>query len=108
MNGIRYCHRWNRYYHAFMPTVTVKLPEALSRELAHEAKRRGLPKSTVIRESLERTLSESREHGEGPSCLDLVADLVGAFDGMRDASTNRKYLSGALERDHQRGRKHHR
>ncbi len=75
-----------------MPAVSVKLPEALSRELAHAAKRRGLPKSEVIRESIEPTLSESREHGQGPSCLDSVAGLVGSFGGCRDASTDRKYL----------------
>jgi Arc/MetJ-type ribon-helix-helix transcriptional regulator len=87
-----------------MPTVTVKLPDTLSRSLDHEARRRGVPKSEVIRESLERTLAECREKGEGPSCLDLVADLVGIFDGPVDASTNKEYLFEALEKDHQRGR----
>jgi Arc/MetJ-type ribon-helix-helix transcriptional regulator len=80
-----------------MPTVTVKLPETLSRSLDHEARRRGVPKSEVIRESLERTLAESRVKGEGPSCLDLVADLVGIFDGPADLSSNKKYLMEALD-----------
>jgi Arc/MetJ-type ribon-helix-helix transcriptional regulator len=88
-----------------MQTVTVKLPETLSRSLDHEARRRGVPKSEVIRESLERTLAESAGQGEGPSCLDLVADLVGIFDGPADASTNQNYLQEALETDFQRGRK---
>jgi Arc/MetJ-type ribon-helix-helix transcriptional regulator len=88
-----------------MTTVTVKLPETLSRSLDHEARRRGMPKSAVIRESLERTLAESREKGDGPSCLDLVADLVGIFDGPPDSSTNKEYLFEALEKDHKRGRK---
>jgi hypothetical protein len=87
-----------------MPTVTVKLPEMLSRELSHEAKRRGVPKSAVIRESLEHTFAESRKKGEGPSCLDLVADLIGIFDGPVDSSTNKEYLLEALEKDHRRGR----
>lgn len=87
-----------------MPTVTVKLPDTMSRELSHEARRRGVPKSAVIRESLERTLAESRERGDGPSCLDLVADLVGIFDGPPDSSTNKKYLFEALEKDHRRGK----
>ncbi len=73
--------------------------------LDHEARRRGVPKSVVIRESLERTLAESREQGEGPSCLDLVADLVGIFDGPADSSTNKEYLYEALERDHRRKRR---
>ena len=87
-----------------MPTVTVKLPETLSRSLDHEARRRGVPKSAVIRESLEHTLAESAAQGEGPFCLDLVADLVGIFDGPADSSTNKEYLFEALEKDHHRGR----
>lgn len=89
-----------------MTTVTVKLPDPLSLALAHEAARCGVPKSADIRESLERTLAESREKGDGPSCLDLVADLVGIFDGPPDSSTNKEYLFEALEKDHKRGRKH--
>lgn len=86
-----------------MPTVTVKLPDTLSRSLDHEARRRGVPKSKVIRESLERTLTEDCEKNDGPSCLDLVADLVGILDGPADSSTNKDYLSEALERDRTRG-----
>lgn len=86
-----------------MPTVTVKLPDTLSRSLDHEARRRGVPKSEVIRDSLERTLAESRAKNDGPSCLDLVADLVGILDGPADSSTNQHYLSEALERDRTRG-----
>ncbi|MFZ9937710.1 MAG: CopG family transcriptional regulator [Luteolibacter sp.] len=87
-----------------MHTVTVKLPDQLSRSLEHEARRRGVPKSEVIRESLERTLAESRKKDDGPSCLDLVADLVGIFYGPADSSTNKEYLVEALEKDHKRGR----
>jgi predicted transcriptional regulator len=36
--------------------TTVKLREPLSRALSHEAKSRGVPKSAVIRESLERPI----------------------------------------------------
>ncbi|CAN5408663.1 hypothetical protein BH23VER1_BH23VER1_01880 [soil metagenome] len=95
---VPYCHRRTRYYLDLMPTVTVKLPETLSRSLDYEARRRGVPKSAVIRESLERTLDESREKGGGPSCLDLVADLVGIFDGPADSSTNKEYLFEAFAR----------
>lgn len=86
-----------------MTTVTVKLPKALSVSLDHEARRRGVPKSVVIRESLECTLAERRDDGEGPSCLELVTDLVGIFDGPADSSTNKEYLCEALEGDHRRG-----
>jgi hypothetical protein len=45
----------------------------------------------VIRESLEQTLAESREKDDGPSSLDLVADLVGISDGSADSSNNKDY-----------------
>ena len=88
-----------------MTTVTVKLPDPLSRALAREAKARGVPKSEVIRVSLQRHLAKQVDEDEGPSCLDLVADLVGILDGPPDASSNPKHLIEALEKDRKRGKK---
>ena len=90
-----------------MTTVTVKLPDPLSLALAREAKARGVPKSEVIRASLQRHLAEQGDENKGPSCLDLVADLVGIFDGPPDASSNPKHLTEALEKDRKRGKKRH-
>ena len=102
--NFRYCSLSIAYYLFVLPTVTVKLPEILSRTLDHEARRRGITKSAVIRESIERTLAESRHQNEGASCLDLVADLVGIFEGPADSSVNKEYLDEALEADRQRER----
>jgi predicted transcriptional regulator len=78
-----------------MTTVTVKLPDPLSLALAREAKARGVPKSEVIRASLQQHLSDQGSHN----------DLVGIFDGPKDASSNPKHLTEALEKDRKRGKK---
>ena len=80
-----------------MTTVTVKLPDLLSLALAREAKARGAPKSEVIRASLQQQLADQGGDDRSPSCLDLVADLVGIFDCPKDASSNPKHLNEALE-----------
>jgi Arc/MetJ-type ribon-helix-helix transcriptional regulator len=91
-----------------MTTVSLKLPEALLREVEQEAATRGVPKSAVIRDSLERTLRKQRKGKRKVSCLDLVRDLIGHFDGPPDASTNRRYLEEAILADHHRGKKNRR
>lgn len=88
-----------------MTTISLKLPEALLREIELEAATRGVPKSAVIRDSLERTLRKGRKAKKKVSCLDLVRDLVGTFDGPPDASTNPRYLAEAILADHRRGKK---
>lgn len=90
-----------------MTTISLKLPEELLREIEREAAARGIGKSALIRDSLERTLRK-RVAKRTPSCLDLVSDLVGQFDGPADASTSRRYLDEAIRDDHRRGKKNHR
>jgi len=85
-----------------MTTVSLKLPEALLREIEQEAATRGVPKSAVIRDSLERTLRKGRKVKKKVSCLDLVRDLAGHFDGPPDLSTNRRYLKEAILADYER------
>ena len=87
-----------------MTTVSLKMPEALLREIEQEAAARGVPKSAVIRESLERTLRRGRRVKTKVSCLDLVRDLAGHFAGPRDLSTNKKYLKQAVLEDYDRKR----
>lgn len=89
-----------RYYRRLMTTISVKLPDPLARALQREAESRDLPKSVVVRESLEQALANSLEEDPGPSCYDLVADLVGTVDGPADASTNKAYLDEAILEDH--------
>jgi Arc/MetJ-type ribon-helix-helix transcriptional regulator len=87
-----------------MTTVSLKMPEALLRQIEEEAAARGVPKSAVIRASLERTLRRGRRAKAKVSCLDLVRDLAGHFEGPADLSTNKKYLKEALLSDDDRKR----
>jgi hypothetical protein len=87
--------------------MTLKMPEALRRGVEVEARRRGVPRSALVRQCVEAMLRHRRQR-KPPSCLDLVADLVGSQPGPRDASTNRRYLEEAMLADHARARKKHR
>jgi Arc/MetJ-type ribon-helix-helix transcriptional regulator len=87
--------------------MTLKLPVELQRGIEEEARRRGLTKSAVIRECVERMLRRSGRR-RAVSCLDLIADLAGSQPGPRDASVNDRYLEEAVEKDNGRGRKNSR
>jgi Arc/MetJ-type ribon-helix-helix transcriptional regulator len=91
-----------------MTTISLKLPESLLREIEREAATRGVSKSAVIRDSLDRTLRKGRKAKQELSCLDLMGDLVGHFDGPPDLSTNKKYLTEAITADYERQQGKHR
>ena len=77
-----------------MKMLSLKVPEHLDRKLSAVVKRRGMPKSVVVREALERYVDESREIRKG-SILDLAGDLVGCVkDAPADLSSNPKHLDG--------------
>ena len=57
-----------------MKTMTLKLPDRLAAEIAAESSRRGISKSEVARERLER----GRLPAGLPSHLDDIADLIGS------------------------------
>jgi hypothetical protein len=78
--------------------MTVKVPEILLRGVEEEARRRGVPKSIVVRDCVEAML-RSKKRQKHPSCLDLVADLIASQPGPRDASVNRDYLRQAILTD---------
>ncbi len=103
----RYCRLWQVViqYRKHMMTISFKLPEALLREVEHEAASRGVPKSAVIRDSLEQTLRKRRKAKRRPNCLELMGDAVGHFAGPPDLSTNKKYLIEAVLADANRSRK---
>jgi metal-responsive CopG/Arc/MetJ family transcriptional regulator len=88
-----------------MTTVSLKLPESLLREVEAEAEARGVPKSAVIRDSLEHTLHKRRTAKKKVSCLDLMSDWVDHLEGPSDASTNPRYLTEAILADHHREKK---
>ena len=75
--------------------MTLKLPETLRRGVEEEARRRGVPKSVLVRECMEAMLRR-KQRRKPPTCLDLVGDLVGSQSGPRDASVSRRYLEEAV------------
>jgi hypothetical protein len=86
-----------------MTTISLKLPEPLLREVEEAAADRGVPKSAIIRESVEAAMRKRRKPKKQPSCLDLIRDLVGTFDGPPDLSANKKkYLAETLMADYER------
>lgn len=72
-----------------MKTLTVRLPEALAAEIETESRKRGLSKSDVVRERLER----ARKATELPRALDDIADLIGSVDDdlPADLSARKKH-----------------
>jgi hypothetical protein len=88
-----------------METISVKLPAALRRRLAAEARRRNLTPSTLVRESLEQVLfADTSKRGE-LTCADLAGELIGSVQGPCDLSTSKRYLEEAVVKSHARRRK---
>jgi hypothetical protein len=88
-----------------MPTLSLKIPEALGRKLARAAKQRRLPKAAIVREVLDRSLPAKTRRplpkaaGPRPSAYELMKDLCGIIDSAAsDLSTNKEHLAG-LGRD---------
>ena len=87
-----------------MTTVSLKLPELLLREIEQEAATRGVAKSAIIRDCIERTLEKTKKPKRRVSCLELMGDWVGSFNGPRDLSANRRYLTEAISANARRRR----
>ena len=83
-----------------MTTISLKLPEAVLREIEHEAEARRVGKSAVIRDCIELALRRGKKSKSSVTCLDLMGDAVGSFRGPRDLSTNRRHLADAIARAH--------
>ena len=81
-----------------MTTISLKLPEAVLREIAQEAEARRVGKSAVIRDCIERALRRGKKSRPSATCLDLMGDAVGSFRGPGDLSTNRRHLADAIAR----------
>jgi predicted DNA-binding protein len=77
-----------------MQTISLKLPEDLLNHLNSEAKARGVTKSWLVRESLEKALRKPSLRG-AVSCYDLARDLVSTVKGLpKDLAENPKYMEG--------------
>ena len=59
-------------------TLTVRLPEPLVAEIEAESRGRGISKSDVVRERLQRIDRRRR----GVSSVQAVADLIGSVNGL--------------------------
>jgi len=76
-----------------MQTISLKVPEDLLVQIEKEAKARGITKSLLVRESLEKALRETPPGAA--SCYDLARDLAGSVKGMpADLADNLKYMEG--------------
>ncbi len=79
-----------------MKTMTVKLSDELAVRLERRAKRRGVSKSQLVRESIEEALgSKEGSVEEEPSAYDLMKDGFGCVNsGVGDLSTDPKHMEG--------------
>ena len=78
-----------------MKTITVKLSDELAVRLEKRAKRLGKSKSALVRESVERDMTEGGVVEEEPSMYELTRDDCGCFDsGVKDLATNPKHMEG--------------
>ena len=77
-----------------MNTISLKMPEPLALELSAAASRRGISKSALVREAIQTFLLADEATRRQESALTRVADLVGAFSGPADLSTNKDHLEG--------------
>ena len=62
-----------------MKTLTVRLPEPLVAEIEIESRGRGISKSDVVRERLQRAAASTRPPQRS---MEAIADLIGSVDGL--------------------------
>jgi Arc/MetJ-type ribon-helix-helix transcriptional regulator len=76
-----------------MRTISLKLPDALLRQLERAAKEEGHSKSDVIRSALQQYLNGARPRTRG-SFLEAAGDLIGCVEGPGDLSHNPEHMEG--------------
>jgi Ribbon-helix-helix protein, copG family len=75
-----------------MNSVSLKIPPALDRAVAERARRRGVSKSAVLREAIERYLAADTPVLNG-SFTDLAQEYLGCVEGApADLSSNSAYF----------------
>lgn len=93
--GIAMHRLW--YYLILMSVLTCKLPSALDGRLAELARRRGVPKSVLVREAIEAKIAEEAAavRRTPSNLLEALGDSVGSIaSGKRDLASNKKHLRG--------------
>jgi predicted DNA-binding protein len=84
-----------RYYpSSCMSVLTCKLPQSLDGRLAELARRRGVPKSVLVREAIEAKLAEeATTPHRAANLIEALGDTVGSIaSGKRDLARNKKHL----------------
>jgi predicted transcriptional regulator len=76
-----------------MSTVSLKIPPALDRAVEELAASRGVSKSAVIREALERYLTTGAKPAKA-SFLALAKEYAGCVEGPPGLSSNADHLDG--------------
>jgi predicted DNA-binding protein len=87
----------HRYYLSLMSVLTCKLPSALDGRLSDLAKRRGVPKSVLVREAIEAKIAEEAAAPRRPASnlIEALGDSIGSIaSGKRDLASNKKHLKG--------------
>jgi len=80
-----------------MSVLTCKLPLALDGRLADLARRRGVPKSVLVREAIEAKIAEEAVASprRPANLIEALGDSVGSLaSGKRDLARNKKHLQG--------------
>jgi hypothetical protein len=78
-----------------MTVLTCKLPLALEGRLADLAKRRGVPKSVLVREAIEAKIADESNSPNHPpaNLIEALGGSVGSIaSGKRDLARNKKHL----------------
>jgi hypothetical protein len=73
-------------------THSVRLTALLNRKVQKEAKRRGVTKTAIVKDALERYFGIIT--GPRKTFRELAGDLVGSVEGPGDLSYNPKYMEG--------------
>jgi predicted DNA-binding protein len=77
-----------------MTTMTIKIPDGLSRRLESVAGQRRSGKARFVKKLLEQALAPANDRPKA-SCYDLARDLCGSVKGApKDLSSNPKHLAG--------------
>ena len=64
-----------------MSTVTVKIPDALKRNIALAARRERVTKSELIRRAMTKYIAQTGDKHEYQSALHLAGNLIGSVRG---------------------------
>ncbi len=75
-----------------MTTISLKIPDMVNQKISQVAEKRGINKSQLIRQALERML-ESKD-SISSSCLEAASGLAGSLNGPIDLSSDKKHMNG--------------